>query len=836
MFPKKRERLKLRFVYVCLHVGCIKRSRPKLSAVPQDSLSFSLRKIVPPLMSSPDASAVTPSPALDGLSVDTSQQTFSNANNVDNGALSSAPDSPAIQSPPTNELSPPVKIDIDYAQRESDVRHEPLNISLDNKSDDLSSTRAQLATPANPATIPIEPPHGTPPPPTGQLLEDVEMAEKTQNEYEDEFGTNGVKGEESVNGINGQSAVVEADKMSVDTPVASSSRMSESRDVLGEMDQPPPAKRARKLSDADQASLAHSPAQPPPSTTMSFESNRFETPTPPKERKATLTPSQFRFCISTVRNLRKSKDAAPYLTPVDPVALNIPHYFSIIKHPMDFQTIDRKLASSNPQKPDPNPNNPRYLNADEFIADVRLMFSNAALFNGPEHAVTIMGRRVEAVFDKQIKQMPPPAEEPPAPKKVPTPPPPVQAPVPAKKVSAARRPSTSVPTIRRNETAETARPKREIHPPPPKDLPYAELPKKMRAARRPKLNDGSEEQLRFCSKVLSDLHKKSLYNIASHFYEPVDPVKLNIPQYPKIIKKPMDLSTMRRKLDSREYGRAEDFLDDFNLMIRNCMTFNPAGTVVHDAGVELQRVFGEKWANLPPLKAPQAESDEEEDDDEESEDDHRIRTIAELEAQMEALKGNIAALKQPKKEKKKKEKKPAKQVSPVPAPSKANGKPAKSAAKKRSAKKNVVADDDVLSFDQKKDLSEAIQNLDGDKLERVTNIIYEGVPEIRDSAEEIELDIDQLPAPLLLKLYNLVVRPMKVPTTKRTRTGTGTGTGGLKRKSMDEDIEAEKIRRLEERMKMFDQRAAGSVVTKMANDSEHSSDESSSDSSGSDSE
>ena len=68
----------------------------------------------------------------------------------DNGALSSAPDSPAIQSPPTNELSPPVKIDIDYAQRESDVRHEPLNISLDNKSDDLSSTRAQLATPANP--------------------------------------------------------------------------------------------------------------------------------------------------------------------------------------------------------------------------------------------------------------------------------------------------------------------------------------------------------------------------------------------------------------------------------------------------------------------------------------------------------------------------------------------------------------------------------------------------------------------------------------------------------------------------------------------------------------
>lgn len=78
---------------------------------------------------------------------------------------------------------------------------------------------------------------------------------------------------------------------------------------------------------------------------------------------------------------------------------------------MDFGTIDRKLAASNPAKPDANPGNPRYLSADEFIADVRLMFSNALTFNGPDHAVTHMGKRVEAIFDKQIKQMPPPAEE-----------------------------------------------------------------------------------------------------------------------------------------------------------------------------------------------------------------------------------------------------------------------------------------------------------------------------------------------------------------------------------------------------------------------------------------
>jgi hypothetical protein len=117
--------------------------------------------------------------------------------------------------------------------------------------------------------------------------------------------------------------------------------------------------------------------------------------------------AQFRFCQSTIRSLKKLKDATPFLQPVDPVALNIPHYPNIIKSPMDFSTIDRKLASSNPAKPDSNPQNPRYRNADEFITDVRLIFSNCVTFNGPDHAVSAMGKRVEEVFDKQVKHLPP---------------------------------------------------------------------------------------------------------------------------------------------------------------------------------------------------------------------------------------------------------------------------------------------------------------------------------------------------------------------------------------------------------------------------------------------
>lgn len=111
-----------------------------------------------------------------------------------------------------------------------------------------------------------------------------------------------------------------------------------------------------------------------------------------------------------MRSLKKLKDAGPFLRPVDPIALNIPHYTTVIKNPMDFSTVERKLGSSNPSKPDPNSSNPRYYSADAFISDIRLIFHNCLTFNGPDHAVTLMGKRVEEVFDKQIKQMPPALE------------------------------------------------------------------------------------------------------------------------------------------------------------------------------------------------------------------------------------------------------------------------------------------------------------------------------------------------------------------------------------------------------------------------------------------
>lgn len=107
-------------------------------------------------------------------------------------------------------------------------------------------------------------------------------------------------------------------------------------------------------------------------------------------------------------------------------------------------------------------------------------------------------------------------------------------------------------------------------------------------------------------------------------------------------------------------------------------------------------------------------------------------TIAMMENQLATLKNGIDAMKKkkPKKEKIHKREK----FTPVPGASKQI--PQKPGKKKKT---KTLPDEEVLSFEQKKDLSETIQTLDGAKLERVIQIIHEGVPEVRDVSMKVLL-------------------------------------------------------------------------------------------------
>lgn len=58
------------------------------------------------------------------------------------------------------------------------------------------------------------------------------------------------------------------------------------------------------------------------------------------------------------------------------------------------------------------------------------------------------------------------------------------------------------------------------------------------------------------------------------FRQPVDPQNLGIPDYFDIIKKPMDLSTVKRKLDTGQYQDPWEYVDDVWLMFDNAWVYN----------------------------------------------------------------------------------------------------------------------------------------------------------------------------------------------------------------------------------------------------------------------
>ncbi|KHJ49020.1 Bromodomain protein [Trichuris suis] len=96
-----------------------------------------------------------------------------------------------------------------------------------------------------------------------------------------------------------------------------------------------------------------------------------------------------------------------------------------------------------------------------------------------------------------------------------------------------------------------------------------------------------------CGIILAELdaHKDSW-----PFKLPVD-TKV-IPLYKRVIKRPMDLSTIHSKLITHVYQKSEDFIKDVNLIFDNCQTFNEDDSKVGKAGHCLRRFFNRRWKEL----------------------------------------------------------------------------------------------------------------------------------------------------------------------------------------------------------------------------------------------
>uniref|UniRef100_H2V452 Bromodomain adjacent to zinc finger domain 2B n=1 Tax=Takifugu rubripes TaxID=31033 RepID=H2V452_TAKRU len=113
------------------------------------------------------------------------------------------------------------------------------------------------------------------------------------------------------------------------------------------------------------------------------------------------------------------------------------------------------------------------------------------------------------------------------------------------------------------------------------------------SVKRAKTARDNNRDLGLCRVLLAELER---HQDAWPFLTPVN--LKSVPGYRKVIKKPMDFSTIREKLVSSQYQNLETFIIDVNLVFDNCERFNEDNSDIGRAGHNMRKFFEKRWTEL----------------------------------------------------------------------------------------------------------------------------------------------------------------------------------------------------------------------------------------------
>ncbi|KAM7270267.1 hypothetical protein ACFE04_029481 [Oxalis oulophora] len=126
------------------------------------------------------------------------------------------------------------------------------------------------------------------------------------------------------------------------------------------------------------------------------------------------------------------------------------------------------------------------------------------------------------------------------------------------------------------------------------------------------LHDASQRQLAASKRTIELMRQFTLIfrQITQHkwawpFMEPVDVEGLGLHDYNKFIEKPMDFSTIRKKMEAKDgsYKNVRDIYSDVRLVFKNAMKYNDERDDVHVMAKTLLEKFEEKWLLILPKVA-----------------------------------------------------------------------------------------------------------------------------------------------------------------------------------------------------------------------------------------
>lgn len=297
---------------------------------------------------------------------------------------------------------------------------------------------------------------------------------------------------------------------------------------------------------------------------------------------------------------------------------------------MDLKQIKKKVEEK------------EYTRFDQFEADVRLMLDNCFKFNRPGSYVYNEGQTLEVFLDKEVASVrgieheevmqnmtivESPATTPhAAPTSSPFIPP---SPVASTNTVAAAAPTakttspapiTSAPTtapttisptvvIKPPKPAKVKTVTSTVSPTKPTSHPSVSPSSSSTSTTAPVASASTSPQINYQGTATPEKKepvterekmKEVLGNImatqyAFEFLRPVDPIKQGIPNYPEVIKNPMDLGTVKTRLKAHQYTNVQEMDKDIRLIFSNCYKFNAKGTYVYLQAKALEEVYEKEW-------------------------------------------------------------------------------------------------------------------------------------------------------------------------------------------------------------------------------------------------
>ncbi len=282
-------------------------------------------------------------------------------------------------------------------------------------------------------------------------------------------------------------------------------------------------------------------------------------------------------------------------------------------------------------------------------------------------------------------------------------------------------------------------------------------PRTVPAPSRSSLGGGSSKSnaqaMKPCTKLIKEL---ASHPLAWPFAKPVD-IQL-FPDYYTVIVDPIDLGTIRKRLDAGDYESRDEFADDVRRVWENCFKYNPAGTDVCNFAKQLQAFFEQKLASLPSESDMVANAQ-----------------MKEMEKQMQAMQKQMLAQQQLLMQQQQMQMMggglPGMGGMPMmPTPAPPSTKTKKAAPKSKGGGRNslpapqlppfgafaatAVPVDETreMTFEEKSALSADINRLDSNNLGRVVTIIRTNQPSLGNDGGDLEVDLHSLDAVTLWKL------------------------------------------------------------------------------------